>query len=116
MRILVVEDEPLLAMLLEESLAELGHEIAGSAATVDQAMDTLNDDRVEFGVLDYSLGHDSTSLAVAQRLRRLGIPFIYLSGHASLEDQVDVPEAPLLVKPFTLDQLDAMLRDRPLAA
>jgi DNA-binding response OmpR family regulator len=112
----VVEDEPLLAMLLEESLTELGHEIAGSAATVDQAMDTLDEQSVEFGVLDYSLGQDKTSLPVARRLRELRIPFIYLSGHASLDEDADIPPAPLLGKPFTLDQLDAMLRDRSLAA
>lgn len=116
MRILVVEDEPLLAMLLEESLTELGHEIAGSAATVDQAMDTLDGHPVEFGVLDYSLGQDSNSLPVAKRLRDGGIPFIYLSGHATLADDGDIPAAPLLTKPFTIDQLDAMLRGRPLAA
>lgn len=119
MRILVVEDEPLLAMLLEESLAELGHEIAGSAATVEQALDTLESgsegQNVEFGVLDFSLGHDTTALPVALRLRERGIPFMYMSGHATL-DAEGLPTAPLLTKPFTVDQLDAAIRGLALAA
>ena len=65
MRILVVEDEPLLALLLEQSLAELGHELAGSAATVDQAMAAIERGPVEFGLLDYSLGAEATSVPVA---------------------------------------------------
>ncbi|HUQ13154.1 MAG TPA: response regulator [Novosphingobium sp.] len=120
MRILVVEDEPLLAMLLEESLVDLGHEIAGSAATVEQALSTLDErsqegETVEFGVLDYSLGHDTTALPIARWLRERGIPVMYLSGHASLDDD-RLPLAPLLTKPFTVDQLDATIRGLALAA
>ena len=116
MRVLVVEDEPLLAMLLEESLVELGHEIAASAATVEQALSALEAGPVEFGILDYSLGQDMTALPVARRLRERGIPFMYLSGHASLDEGGAVPPAPLLTKPFTLDQLDATIRGMALAA
>ena len=110
MRILVVEDEPLLAMLLEESLAELGHEVVGSAATVDQALVTIDGIGLDFALLDFTLADDATSAPVAIRLRNDGIPFVYLTGHRSLPLGGDVPVAPLLTKPFTLDQLDAALR------
>ena len=110
MRILVVEDEPLLAMLLEESLAELGHEVIGCAATVDQAMITLDGIEIDFALLDFTLADDATSIPVAVRLRDGGIPFVYLTGHRSLPQGGEVPVAPLLTKPFTLDQLDAALR------
>lgn len=110
MRILVVEDEPLLAMLTEECLAELGHEVVGSAANVDQAMATIATVQVDFALLDYTLADDATSVPVAIRLRDAGIPFIYLSGHRSLPLGGEVPVAPLLTKPFTLDQLDQTLR------
>lgn len=116
MRILVVEDEPLLAMLLEESLSELGHEVAGSAATVDQAMLTLDGIDIDFALLDFTLADDATSAPVANRLRDLGIPFVYLTGHRTLPSGGNVPLAPLLTKPFTLDQLAAALRAVPLAA
>ena len=116
MRILVVEDEPLLAMLLEESLAELGHEVVGCAASIDQALATIDASAVDFALLDFTLGEDSTSAPVATRLRADGIGFVYLTGHRSLPLDGDIPVAPLLTKPFTLDQLDATLRAVRLAA
>ena len=116
MRILVVEDEPLLAMLLEESLTELGHTVAGSAATVEQALATLDSETVECALLDFTLADEANSLPVAARLQARGIPFVYLTGHHTLPGDQAIPPAPLLTKPFTLDQLDDALRGMPLAA
>jgi DNA-binding response OmpR family regulator len=116
MRVLVVEDEPLLSMLLEENVTELGHEVAGTAATVDQALALLDDVEVELALLDFSLGHQTTSVPIAVRLRESGIPFLYLSGHRSLVEEGEIPPAPLLTKPFSLEQLDAAIRGMPLAA
>ncbi|MCA1660817.1 MAG: response regulator [Novosphingobium sp.] len=116
MKVLVVEDEPLLAMLLEESLVELGHEVVGSAATVDQAFATLDEGEVDFALLDFSLADETNAAPVAARLRGEAIPFVYLTGHRSLPLGDDIPMAPMLAKPFTLDQLDDALRDRRFAA
>jgi len=116
MRVLVVEDEPLLAMLLEESLAELGHEVVGSAANVDQAMASMDTEEPEFALLDYTLADEATSAPVAVRLRAGGVPFAYLTGHRSLPLGGEVPVAPILTKPFTVDQLDQALRSVRLAA
>ena len=111
MKVLVVEDEPLLAMLLEESLVELGHEVAGSAATVDQAMAALDSGEVDFALLDYTLADETNAGPVAARLRGQAIPFVYLTGHRSLPLGDEIPTAPMLAKPFTLDQLDDALRE-----
>lgn len=116
MRILILEDEPLLAMLLEESLAELGHEVVASAATVGQALAEIDKTKLDFALLDYTLGDEATSVPVANRLRTQGTPFLYLTGHRSLPLGEDAPAAPLLTKPFTLDQLDEALRAVRLAA
>ena len=53
MRILVVEDEPLLAMLLEENLADLGHDKVTAVATVDQALSALDEGPVDAALLDF---------------------------------------------------------------
>ena len=111
MKVLVVEDEPLLAMLLEESLVELGPEVAGSAATVDQAMAALDSAEVDFALLDYTLADETNAGPVAARLRGQAIPFVYLTGHRSLPLGDEIPTAPMLAKPFTLDQLDDALRE-----
>lgn len=118
MRIMVLEDEPLLAMMLEESLEELGHDLAGSAATVSQALELLDSaaSPPEFALLDFSLGSDANSLPVARRLRAEGIPFAYLTGHVSLDLDGDEPVAPILTKPVNLDQLAIVIRDYKLAA
>ena len=112
MRILVVEDEPLLAMMLEECLEDLGHELAGSAATVEQAFNLLDSAALppDLALLDFSLANECNSLPVARRLRAEGVGFVYLTGHASLDSEADVPPAPILSKPFSHDQLDAVLR------
>ena len=111
MRILVVEDEPLLSMLLEENIVELGHEVAGSAATVAHALETVDKGRVDCALLDFSLGSSGNSVPIAERLRADGIPFTFLSGHQDFKHDQSVPEAPLLNKPFSLDQLDVAIRD-----
>ena len=118
MRIMVLEDEPLLAMMLEESLEELGHELTGSAATVSQAFELLDGAAPppDFALLDFSLGHDANSLPVARRLRADGIAFAYLTGHASLDLEGDEPVAPILTKPVSLDQLETAIRLVKLAA
>lgn len=112
MRVLVVEDEPLLAMLLEENLAELGYELAGCAATVPQALSMLDEEDVDCALLDFSLGHDTTSIPVAQRLHSDGKPFYFLTGHLSLTESPGMPpDAPMLTKPVSLDELEGALRD-----
>ena len=117
MRILVVEDEPLLAMLLEENISELGYESAGSAATVEQAMGLLDSGGFDAALLDFSLSDDTTSAPVAERLKREGKPFCYLSGHSSLTLEDSVPQAPLLTKPVSLSALRGALDSmaRPVA-
>ncbi|MEO0030570.1 MAG: hypothetical protein RIS94_328 [Pseudomonadota bacterium] len=116
MRILVVEDEPLLAMLLEENLSDLGYETVGSAATVDHALALIAECAIDAALLDFSLGHETTSAPVARALREAGTPFYYLSGHASLQATDETPDAPLLTKPVSLDALKGALKDMGLRA
>jgi len=105
MRILVVEDEPLLAMMLEENLADLGHDAVTAVATVDQALSALDEGPVDAALLDFSLGSDTTSVPVALRLREEGTPFFYLSGHSSFAPDSGAPEAPMLPKPVSMEAL-----------
>lgn len=109
MRVLVVEDEPLLAMLLEESLADLGHIAIGAAASVTQAMALLDAEPIDCALLDFSLGGSDNSVAVAQRLHDQGVPFCYLSGHNSLDVGTGAPDAPMMTKPVSIDHLERAL-------
>lgn len=109
LRILVVEDEPLLAMLLEEHIDELGHILAGSVATVDQAMNALETALPDCALLDYSLSGNATSAPIARKLREAGVPFTYLSGHPDVSHDESAPPGPMLQKPYSLDQLQAAI-------
>lgn len=110
MRVLIVEDEPLLAMALEDILAQLGHEIAGSAATVSQALSMLDAEQIDCALLDYSLSEDTTSLPVAQRLISAGKPFYFLTGYTHLEEEIPL-NSRLLTKPISPAQLQGALSE-----
>lgn len=81
-RILIVEDEFLVAMLLEDLLTEMGHQVIGTFAQVDEAMKFANQADVNFAILDINLA-GATSFPVAEILRRRGIPFLFASGYGS---------------------------------
>jgi DNA-binding NtrC family response regulator len=99
MRILVADDEIMIAMNLEDSLCEAGAE-GVSAATVEAALDCIDSAPISAAVLDVRLGTNDTQ-DVADVLFSRGIPFVFYSGH-SLPDhmQVRYPGVPALIKPI----------------
>jgi CheY-like chemotaxis protein len=104
-RVLVVEDEMMIAMLVEDMLAELGCSVVGPAHALDAALDLA---RTELGLdaalLDVNLGGQSV-FAVADTLRAKGVPAIFSTGYgdAGLRD-VD-RGSPVLQKPFRAGDL-----------
>ncbi|RBP16045.1 response regulator receiver domain-containing protein [Roseiarcus fermentans] len=82
-RILIVDDEPLIAMLAEDWLNELGHETVGPALTLEDAVRLL-DEAFDAAILDVSLGA-GTSYPLAERLRERGVPFAFATGHVAAD-------------------------------
>ncbi len=80
LRVMIVEDQALIAMDLEASLHENGAEVACIATTAAQALAALDRMTVDAAILDFSLG-DETSVDVADELELRGIPFVFASGH-----------------------------------
>jgi DNA-binding response OmpR family regulator len=78
-RILIVDDEPLIAMLAEEWLEEMGHAAVGPAYSLAAALSLVEDD-LDAAILDVTLGPD-TSYPLAERLRERGVPFAFATGH-----------------------------------
>jgi DNA-binding response OmpR family regulator len=106
--ILVVEDEPLIAMMLEDFVDALGHRIAGSADCVSDALQHVAAGGFDVAILDVHL-RDGASWPVADALADGGTPFLLSTG-----GHVDPPparhaRAPLLSKPFTLDGIRSAL-------
>jgi CheY-like chemotaxis protein len=106
-RVLVVEDEPLIAMLVEDWLAELECQTVGPAATIEHAL-ALIDDALDGAILDVSLdGHDS--FAVAAALRERAIPFAFATGHANDRIEDRFRDAPKLAKPYDFERVKSVL-------
>ena len=99
LRILIVEDEALIAMAYEDLLADLGCEVVGPAPSVAQALAILATDRPSAALLDVNLDGE-ISAPVAARLHRSGIPFLVVTGYEELAVGDAVLEAaPRLRKP-----------------
>ena len=107
-RILIVEDEPLLAMNLEDMLIELGHHVAGTATRIDKALSLAEGSEFNLAILDINLAGSNT-FQVAAILQKRGIPFIFTSGYGA-DGLIDgYREACLLTKPFGVKELEHMI-------
>ena len=109
-RVLVAEDEALVALLLEDGLLEAGAEVVGPAGTVGEALRLIegaaSDGGLSAAVLDLNLG-GAAAWPVADRLAELGVPFVLATGYGEGCDRDAHPRAPVLAKPFGPDALTA---------
>lgn len=108
-RILIVEDEMLVAMLIEDAVVDLGHEVVGPVMRVEAALEVVESEVFDFAILDINLA-GKTSFPVADRLAALGIPFIFASGYGAAGLDERHKDAPIVQKPFAAYQLEAMLK------
>jgi DNA-binding response OmpR family regulator len=107
-RILVVEDEALVAMLVEDGLTEAGAKVIGPARSVDEAMTLIETSEVTAAVLDVNLGGERVT-PVAERLSRMRVPFVFATGYAADCEAGRHAGAPVLQKPFDLERLTSTL-------
>lgn len=105
---MIVEDEMLVALLIEDFVIQLGCEIAGVAMRLDQALKLAAVTDADLAILDINLAGKS-SFPVAKVLRDRGIPLVFASGYgvAGLENSDVV--APILQKPFDVADLKRTL-------
>ncbi len=103
-RALVVEDEVLMAMMVEEMLRELGYEVAALSTHLDQAVLLARTAAFDFALLDINL-NGQHSFPVADVVRSRGLPLVFATGYGS---RILIPpylDSPLLQKPFSLEEL-----------
>lgn len=107
-RILVVEDEYLIRMLLEDMLFDLGHVVAAAVSTIAEAKDQAATGDFDCAVLDVNLDGEQI-FPVADILIKRGKPFVFVSGYG----EASLPDAyrgrPALQKPFQAERLEQML-------
>ena len=103
-RILIVEDEMMVLMLIEDMLADLGCKSLTSAATVEQALVLISANNFDAALLDMNL-NGSKSHDVAEVLATRNIPFAFSTGYSILEMNEAYRDRPVLRKPFSLKEL-----------
>jgi CheY-like chemotaxis protein len=100
LKVLVVEDEHLVAMLVEDMLHDLGYEIAAVEASLKAGLQAAQQEQVELAVLDVNLNGEK-SFPIADFLLKNGIPFVFASGYGLSGVSEVYPKVPVVQKPFT---------------
>jgi CheY-like chemotaxis protein len=104
-RVLIVEDEMLVAMELETLIADEGCTVIGPAPTVDRALALLEHERPDAAVLDVNL-NGTTAAPVAAALTAQGVPFVLATGYGGAQGlQPELTGAPRVDKPVNHEQL-----------
>lgn len=108
-RVLIVEDEPLISMMLEDFLDALGHSAGGTADSAAEALALIEAGGVDCAILDVNLRGGEKSWAVADALAAAAIPFVFATGGSRDAIVERHRNRPRLTKPFTMESLDQAL-------
>ncbi len=107
-RVLIVEDDVMIRMLIEDMLGDLGFAVAAEASKVHEALAAVDSTAFDVAILDVNLSGETTG-PVAEALAARGTPFVFATGYGEhgLPDQFR--DRPLLKKPFQIESLKRML-------
>jgi CheY-like chemotaxis protein len=112
-RLLVVEDEMLVLLMIEDMLADLGCEAITAAATVVQALALIDTQRFDVAMVDMNL-NGTTTYSVADLLAARGVPFVFSTGYRDHAMEDGYRDRPVLKKPFMEQDLaEALTRLLP---
>lgn len=108
--VLIVEDDPIIALDFEETIRGLGVKAVRTVASVARALEMISEQTPDFALLDVGLVYEK-SYAVAERLQALNVPFVFVTGYSSeVKLPTDFADKPRLPKPFTVEALQAVLQ------
>jgi len=103
-RILLIEDEVVIAMTAEDMLEEIGCKVVAQAANFDDAMQCALAGDFDLALVDINL-NGVMSLPVAKVLREAGKPFIFTTGYGNVGLETDFSDATVVTKPYTMRTL-----------
>lgn len=109
-RVLVVEDEPFIAMTLEDMLTDLGCIVAGSVAQVREALEVIANGEIDAAVLDVNLGSQKID-PVADELARRQCPFVFTTGYGRSGVPAPHNSRGVVQKPFRAEELARALTE-----
>jgi CheY-like chemotaxis protein len=112
LRVLIVEDEALIASLVEDFLIDLGCEVIGPAMHMEEAVQLAREAAIDGATLDVNIVGEKV-YPVADILTERGVPFVFMTGYGAAGLRASDSGRPVLQKPYPLEQLvDVMARWR----
>ena len=108
-RVMLVEDEAIITMMLEDYLADLGYQVISTASRLDEALEKAGSVPADVAVLDVDLA-GQLSYPVAEILRARTIPFLFATGYCSAGLPRRLSDVVVLEKPFVIHQLAEALQ------
>lgn len=107
LRVLIVEDEPVVAMCLEDILETLGCQTVGPAGRLAEGLVLAEREALGAAILDINLAGER-SMPIAELLRRRGVPFAFASGYGAAPEGFET--LPMIEKPYRATDIDAALK------
>jgi DNA-binding NtrC family response regulator len=107
-RVLIVEDEAMIRMMLADMLADIGHDVAAEAATLEEARRCAEETDFDFAILDVNLNGEQI-FPVVDIIGKRNLPFLLSTGYGANGLPEAYRSAPVLQKPFELDRLRAAI-------
>jgi CheY-like chemotaxis protein len=107
-RILVVEDEMLIGMLLEDMLVDMGYQVTAVVPRLKDALAAVERESFDIAILDVHL-HGESAFPVADALITKNIPFVFATGYGERGLPDNYRTRPVLQKPFAKDDLERVL-------
>jgi CheY-like chemotaxis protein len=103
--VLILEDEMMVAMLLEDMLTDVGCQVVGPVSSVAPALSLLETKAVDAALLDVNLSYGQSGYPVAEALTARGIPFAFVTGYGANTLNPQYRDRPTLQKPFHMSAL-----------
>lgn len=109
-RVLLIEDEALVAMLLEDTLLELGYSITDTVSRLETAIAAVERGGFDVAILDVNLSGQPV-YAIADELRARSVPFVFATGYGAQGIDPAYRSMPVLQKPFGAGDLETALKN-----
>jgi PAS domain S-box-containing protein len=109
-RVLLVEDEALVAMMIQECLTECGHSVVGPISRASDALQAARESDYDAAILDINLG-DGMAYPVADIVAARGLPFVFVTGYETIDERFS--HVPILQKPIERQMLERLFLPDP---
>ena len=110
-RIMVLDDEPLIAMTTEQVIRDMGYDHVDVFCRLDEAEEALKEQTYDLAILDVNVGRDSTSLELARAMKKAGTAIVFATGDSGDDEALTSLSSTIVGKPFGEAAIEQVLED-----